>query len=108
MHLNMRIIVRGEGVAARCCVRLLEGGRFSVTQERTLRPTLPAIMVGGTTQKLFRDVFACDSLFHGLPEIAKRVVAWGPQFDPQVVPHSAVVMNERELLDRLPRTNGDA
>jgi hypothetical protein len=102
----MRITVRGDGVAARCCARLLEGDCFSVRRDPAPRRPLPAIMVGGTTQKLFSDVFACDDLFRGLPTIAKRVVAWGMRSDPQVVPHSAIVVNERDLLDRLPVSDG--
>ena len=102
MHLKMMVSVRGIGVAARCCARLLEGGGISVAVERLHRPALPAIMIGGTTQKLFNDVFGCNTLFRGLSPITKRVVAWGSPAEPQVVPHSAVVVNERDLLDRLP------
>jgi hypothetical protein len=97
----MNVTIRGDGVAARCCARLLEGGEFRVTLLRPPRPKLPAIMIGATTQKLFLDVFAQDDLFRDLPVIQKRVVAWGAGSDPRVLPHSAVIAREQDLLDRL-------
>jgi hypothetical protein len=105
-HLHMHVSVRGDGVAARCCVRLLEGEGFCVTLQRPPRPKLPAIMIGGTTQRLFRDVFAQHDLFGDLPAITRRIVAWGPDCDPQVLPHSAVVLNEQNLLERLQPSAG--
>ena len=101
MHLHMHIMVRGDGVAARCCARLLEEGGLSVALQGPLRSKLPAIMIGVTTQKLFRDSFGQDDLFRGLPAITRRVVAWGPGSDPVVLPHSAVIVSEQDLLERL-------
>jgi hypothetical protein len=100
--LDMNITVRGDGVAARCCARLLEGGSFQVTLQCPPRRKVPAIMIGSTTQRLFRDTFGRDDLFEGMPAIARRVVAWGPGADPLVLAHSAVVVNELDLLERLP------
>ena len=100
-HLHMRVTVRGDGVAGRCGARLLEGEDFCVTLQRQPRPKLPAIMIGGATQRLFRDAFGQHDLFGGLPAITRRIVAWGPDCDPRVLPHSAVVANEQDLLDKL-------
>jgi 2-polyprenyl-6-methoxyphenol hydroxylase-like FAD-dependent oxidoreductase len=58
-------------------------------------------MIGGTTQKLFRDAFGQDDLFHNLPAISRRIVAWGPDSEPRELPHSAVIVNEQDLLDKL-------
>src|SRR5215471_445273 len=101
MHLHMNVTIRGDGVAARCCARLLEGEEFRVTLQAPPRPKLPAIMIGATTQKLFLDVFGQDDLFRGLPVIKTRVVTWGPGADPRVLPHSAIIAREQDLLDRL-------
>jgi hypothetical protein len=101
----MHVTVRGDGVAARCCIRLLGRAGLSVALQSPARPKLPAIMIGATTQKLFRDVFERDDLFDRLLPVASRVVAWGPGASPRVLPHSAVVVSEQELLWRL---NGSA
>jgi hypothetical protein len=65
------------------------------------RPKLPAIMLGETTQKLLRDVFGNEDLFAGFPRISSRVVLWGPSAEAITLPHSAVVVSEKELLDRI-------
>ena len=95
------VFIRGEGVAANCCAHLLGASGFHLTIERTDRPKLPAIMLGETTQSLFRDVVGRADLFHGLPRIERRLVAWGPNSKPLALPHSAVVVSEQVLLERL-------
>jgi hypothetical protein len=97
----MNVTIRGDGVAAHCCARLLDGEAFRVTLQRPPRPKLPAIMIGATTQKLFLDVFGQGDLFRDLPVIRRRVVAWGPGSDPRVLAHAAVIASEQDLLDRL-------
>jgi hypothetical protein len=105
------VAVRGEGMAASCCAQLLsrqscyvavagravEGGTAGVAEKRV---GLPAILISQSTQKLLADIFESDDLFVGLPEIRKRVVAWGG-CEPVVLPHSAVVAPEGVLLERL-------
>ena len=95
------VLIRGEGVAANCCAQLLGASGFPVAIERTGRPKLPALMLGETTQALFRDVFGRAGLFDGLPRIERRVVAWGPSSKPIALPHSAIVVSEKVLLERL-------
>ena len=95
------VFIRGEGIASNCCAHLLCAAGFHVATEETDRRKLPAIMLGETTQRLFRDVFGKADLFDGLPRIQERIVAWGPNSKPITLPHSAVVVSEQVLLNRL-------
>ncbi len=97
----MTVLVRGEGVAAACCARLLEEGGIRVAFETLDRPKVPAIMLGESAQKLLADVFNRPDLFSGLARIRKRVVLWGERAEPLTLPHSAVVVSEQALLDRI-------
>ena len=98
----MEVTVRGDGIAARCCTRLLEGAGLGVTMEFSHRAKIPAVMIGATTQGLFADAFGRPDLFQGTLPIASRVVAWGPGAEPRTIPHAAVVASESDLLARLP------
>ncbi len=98
------VLIRGEGVAAYACAHLLGEAGFRVVQERTARTRLPAILLNESTQALLGDVFGRRDLFEGLPRIDRRVVAWGPSAKANVLPHSAVVVSEAELSERV-RTN---
>jgi len=97
------VLIRGDGVAACCCARLLELGGLRPAFATGDRPKVPAVMVGEATQKLLRDVFERDALFDGLPRILHRVVAWGVESNPVRLPHSAIVVSEQLLLDRIGR-----
>jgi len=95
--------VLGEGIAASCCTQLLpKHGGFVARGDAGAgnRVALPAILVSQSTQKLLADIFESSDLFEGLPEIRKRVVAWG-KGEPVMLPHSAVVVSEGVLLERL-------
>jgi hypothetical protein len=61
---------------------------------------VPVILLSLAAQNLIRGIFGQDDLFRGLPQITKRVVAWGSA--PVEMPHSAVVISEEELLGALP------
>jgi len=98
------VLIRGEGVAAGCCTHLLSRAGLALIVETADRPKVPAIMLGEATQKLLADVFDRRDLFDGLPRIDKRVVAWGKNSDPVALPHSAVVVSEEALLDRIQST----
>jgi hypothetical protein len=93
------VLIRGDGVAARCCGHLLARAGYRVSVERTARRPVPLLMLSEAAQRLIRDVFERDDLFRDLPVIRKRVVAWGS--DPVELDHSAVVVSEEGLLDRL-------
>jgi hypothetical protein len=95
------VLIRGDGVAACCCARLLERPGLHAVVETLDRPKVPAVMLSEATQKLLRDVFEREDLFEGLPRIHKRVVAWGADSKALALPHSAIVVSEQALLDRL-------
>jgi len=99
------VSIRGEGIAGLCCARLLAQSGFDVSLERLNRPMVPAIMMGEATQRLLKDVFGQEDLLDGLAPIRKRVVAWGTG-EPIVLPHSAIVVSERVLLDRIQQPPG--
>src|SRR5579859_444854 len=99
--MNSTVLVRGDGVAAACCARSLSGYGLPVSVVRTGRPKLSAVLLGEATQSLLTDLFADEKLLTGLPQICQRVVAWGPSAKPIALPHSALVISERDLLERL-------
>jgi hypothetical protein len=88
-------------VASSCCAQLLRHPDIRLKIEAVDRPAQPAIMLSETTQKLILDVFGREGLFDGLPRISTRIVAWSQDAEPVVLPHSAVVVSERVLLDRI-------
>src|SRR5882762_5364971 len=97
----MDVVIRGDGVAAYCCAHLLHKAGLQVALERVDRPRLPVIMLGAQAIGLLRDVFDQPGLADGLPRIRKRVVAWGSNAKPLTVEHSAIVVSEEALLERL-------
>src|SRR5438477_5540037 len=101
--LPSKVLIRGGGVAALCCEHLLRRAGLHPIVETVDRPNVPAIMLTESTQKLLSDVFEGEDLFQGASRIRNRVVAWGLNSAPLVVPHSAIVVSERELLDRIRR-----
>jgi len=102
------VLIRGAGVAGSCCSRLLGEAGLHVSVETVRRPKLPAVMLSEMTQKLLIDVFARQDLFAGLPRILRRVVAWGRNREPLTLAHSAVVVSEQELLDRIEQGLGQS
>jgi len=95
------VLIRGGGVAAACCAHLLGRAGFRVCSEAKGRPRLPAILLSHSAQQLICDVFERPDLFHGLPPIQTRIVSWGADATPVALPHSAVVISEQDLLNRL-------
>jgi hypothetical protein len=57
-------------------------------------------MLGDAAQRLVGDIFQKEDLFRDAPRVRKRIVKWGA--DAIAVEHSAVVVSEEYLLDRLP------
>jgi hypothetical protein len=47
------------------------------------------------------DVFGRADLFRGQPQVEKRIVKWGQNAKPVELPHSAVVISEDVLLERI-------
>ena len=100
MRDNLVVAVRGTGVAAACGQALLGAAGVEVQREVTDRPRVPAVMLSLATQALLADIFQRPALFDGLWRIERRIVAWGSQ-PVADLPHSAIVVSERELLHRL-------
>jgi hypothetical protein len=98
------ILVRGEGIAARCCAHLLASAGLRVSCERTDRPRIPAVLLSDAALALIRDVFGQPTLLTASPRIERRVVAWGGE--PVAVPHGAIVVPETALIDALPMNVG--
>ena len=97
----MNIVIKGDGVAAYCSLRLLKMAGHRAMLARTERPRLPAIMLGDASLALIRDVFDRPDLFRNLPRIQRRIVAWEKNAEPLPLEHSAVVVSEEYLLDNL-------
>jgi hypothetical protein len=95
------ILIRGDGVAARCCAHLLARSGVPVSFQPADRPRLPAIMLSEPAQALIREIFNRENLFRNLPQIRKRIVAWGRSASPVELEHSAVVVSEELLLNSL-------
>jgi len=95
------VLIRGDGVAARCCAHLLSRSGVPVSFQPTDRARLPAIMLSEPAQALIREIFGREHLFRDLPQIRKRIVAWGRSASPIELEHSAVVVSEKLLLDSL-------
>jgi hypothetical protein len=96
-----RVLIRGDGVAARCCAHLLSRSGVAVWFEPLDRPRLPAILLSEAAQALIREVFGLEGLFDDLPRIRRRIVAWGRDASPVELDHSAVVVSEKRLLESL-------
>ncbi len=95
------VLIRGDGVAARCCAHLLSRSGVPVSLQPTGRPRLPAIMLGSQAQALIQEVFGRERMFRDLPQVRRRIVAWGRGASPVELDHSAVVVSEELLLDML-------
>ncbi len=98
---SAEVVIKGVGAAACCSAFLLDRAGIPVVLENIQRARVPAIMLGDATQSLIADVFDQKDLFSGLPRIEKRVVAWGPEAEPRILLHSAVVISEQQLSERL-------
>jgi hypothetical protein len=92
------VLVRGDGIAACCCIYLLKKHGFSVIHERTDRARLPAILLSEMALSLIRDVFDRPDLFRDFPAIQNRVVCWGDGAETVTLPHSGVMVSEEQLL----------
>ena len=96
-----RVLIQGDGVAARCCGLLLLRGGFEVSFRSAPRPRLPVVMLSNAAIVLMRDVFEQKGLFRSSRPVVKRIVAWGADAGPVALDHAAVVVSEQELLDEL-------
>jgi hypothetical protein len=58
-------------------------------------------MLSERAVSLIADVFGHKDLFRDIPRIQSRAVLWGAQGTAVILPHSAVVVSEQTLLDRI-------
>lgn len=98
--MTSRIAIHGEGIAAFCCAVLLREQPATLVFAKASRHRLPAVLISDGTQALLRDIFQDQKLFEGLPKVHKRVVAWNG-VEVANFPHSAVMVQEQALWDRL-------
>ena len=94
------VLIRGDGIAACCCAHLLKNAGIPVAMELSPRPKVPALMLSDASQSLICDVFQKPGLFRDALRVNRRMVLWGPG-DAIPVPHSAVVVSEQALSERV-------
>jgi hypothetical protein len=106
--MSTSVLIRGDGVAARCCTHLLSRFGFScatasgpaqAARPAPVRP--PALLLSRAALDLLRDVFDQPDLLSDLAPVRSRIVQWGSQPTPLVLEHAGVVVSQDELLDRL-------
>jgi hypothetical protein len=99
------VAIHGSGIAASSCAHLLTREGLTVSWDGSGRSQLPAVMLSESSQNLLLDIFEQADLFHGLPQVRRRIVAWG-RSAPVELPHAAVVASERDLLSRIQPREG--
>jgi hypothetical protein len=99
---GFHVHIRGDGVAALACARLLENAGLGVNIERAARPRVPALLLSAPAMHLLGDIFDRRDLFSDLHRIRTRRVAWGQGAEAIAVPHAGVVVSEAALLGLLP------
>jgi hypothetical protein len=97
----MRVVIRGNSVAAWCCVHLLKQSGIEPVFCPAGRAGVPAIMLSDPALALMRDIFGNPRLFASAHPIRRRVVQWGPQAEARPLDHSAVVVSEHDLFGAL-------
>jgi hypothetical protein len=96
----MRVLIQGDGAAARCSAHLLIKAGVQVEPRPVARQRVPAIMLSDAAVDMMRDVFGRPDLFRSAPRIRKRIVRWGNTTTTEVA-HSAIVVSEEEILTEL-------
>lgn len=96
----MNVQVRGEGIAAYCCVHLLRQAGIETSLLRSERPPVPALLLSLPALQLIRDVFSPHHPPAKEP-IRKRVVQWDSQLPVAEMDHLGFVTSEQELLGSL-------
>lgn len=93
------VLIQGDGIAACCCAHRLRGLELVTTGRKGAKA--PVLLISGQSQALLAEVFEDQELFRKSHQICKRIVAWGNRAHAIVLPHSAAVVSEQDLLDRL-------
>lgn len=98
---DLKVYIKGDGLAARCCAHLLRAAGAQVFGKGASSPRVPAMMLSPLALSLMRDVFGSPDLFSREFQIERRYVTWGTA-DRAAMAHAAVVVSERTLLEALP------
>ena len=93
-------------MAACCCARLLQRAGLAIRLEPLRRPRVPAILTSPATAFLLNDIFEDSTLLDGFHQICRRIVAWSESSEAITLPHTATVVSEQALLERLWRLTG--
>jgi hypothetical protein len=95
------VLIRGDGIAACCCAHLLKNAGIPVAMELCPRAKVPALMLSDASQALISDVFEQPDLFRDSLRVTTRMVRWGGNAQPIPVAHSAAVVSEQKLSERV-------
>ena len=95
----MPVEIRGDGIAAWCCARLLATSGIEFSIERGTSKRRPWILISDPVQRLLCEIVCDADLFRGVPRIRRRNVRWGGR--ETCVEHSASIVDESSFLDRL-------
>src|SRR3954453_12852426 len=95
------IAISGDGIAACCCARLVQGIAPTTLLRGEVKAKVPALMLSDSTRLLLEDAFEDRTIFDGLPRIRQRIVSWGSFREPVLLPHTGIVVSESALLERL-------
>jgi hypothetical protein len=101
--MRRKVEIRGGGIAALCCARLLATRGLDIRYSTLSGTTGPTLLINGSTQKLMCDVFQSEpaDLFAGSVIVQKRVVLWGGADKRVELPHFGMVVDESTLVRRL-------
>lgn len=97
----MKVEVRGDGIAAYCCVHLLRQAGLEVFFSRGDRPRVPALLLSLPALQLIREIFDRPDLLAARAPIRKRVVKWDSAQPVLEMEHLGFVTSEQELLGSL-------
>jgi hypothetical protein len=92
---GFRVRIRGGGIAAGICARLLRDAGIGASVEQAAQRPGPAILLSDAARGLLRDAMARPDLFEALPRVDRRIVDWGGEV--RDLPHGAVVVTGEAL-----------
>lgn len=95
------VIVRGSGVAALTCARLLDTQGWSVRLEQAVPARRHCLMLSEATCGLLAALWNDPLLLAGAHPIRERAVSWGLESEADVVPAPGLAISAIELARRL-------
>jgi hypothetical protein len=99
---NGNAVVHGNGITAACCIQAFAANSLAVAVSEAQEPHRGSVvLLSESTQTLLQGLFHSSDLFHHVPAIRQRIVAWGDNTPRVSLPHSACMIAESDLLIRL-------